>query len=181
MNSDPADRGFTCKNRSAPLEMIAPLVEPWVEQSNHCAGNGITSRYVRAFVPIAMKAGESEIVEDSRPSMLPRDDVVYVKRPGIHGRRQMAVVATAAGASTDFTGQFPGSRIDAGRRFLSESDSCLRLHDRKKIPHMQIAVELCFFFGGQVSALRSLSQIQHSSPVFLVEIHREKELCSFRR
>ena len=65
-----------------------------------------------------MNAGESEIVEYSRPSMLPRDDVVYVKRPGIHGRRQMAVVATAAGASTDFTGQFPAHELTLGGGFF---------------------------------------------------------------
>jgi hypothetical protein len=84
--------------------MVAPLVQPWIEQSNHFAGDGITSRYVRTFVPTAMKARESEIIEDGRSSMLSSDDVIHVKGPRIDGDWQMAVFAASTGASPDFRG-----------------------------------------------------------------------------
>jgi hypothetical protein len=84
--------------------MVAPSIQPWVEQSNYFAGDGITSRYVRALVPIAMKARESEIIEDGSSSVLSSDDVIHVKGPRVDGGGQMAILASSAGASPDFPG-----------------------------------------------------------------------------
>lgn len=53
-----------------------------MEESNDFARAWIGSRYVRALVPVAVQAGKGKVVEDCRPSMLARDDVIHVKGHG---------------------------------------------------------------------------------------------------
>jgi len=125
-----------------------------------------------------MKAREGEIIEDGSTSVLSSDDVIDMEGPRVDGGRQMAILATVRRRVAGLPRLIPGSQVANRRCFLSESDACLRLHDGKEIPHVEIAVELCLFFGGQASSFGSLGQVQHSTSVILVEVHRQKELRS---
>ena len=60
-------------------EVVLPDILPWMEEPNWQIGIGIKAKQVRALVQIAVHAGQREIVLNSLPPMLPRNDVLYVK------------------------------------------------------------------------------------------------------
>src|SRR5262249_21183935 len=47
--------------RIVPLEMVLPSLSPWVEQRDHLLRLGIDPRQVRAFMQVAVVAGEGQI------------------------------------------------------------------------------------------------------------------------
>jgi hypothetical protein len=53
-----------------------------MEESNDLPSVWICSGDVRTFVPIAVKTGEGEILKNTLPSMLSRNDVIDVKGRG---------------------------------------------------------------------------------------------------
>ena len=59
LNRDPAGGCSTGEFGLPPLEMLTPLVLPWMEQPDKFPGGGISSCNIRAFVPVAVKAGQA--------------------------------------------------------------------------------------------------------------------------
>jgi hypothetical protein len=79
-----------------------------MEESDDLAGVGIRSSDVRTLVPIAVKTSQSKIFENGLASVLPRNDVIGVKRQRIYGSRKMAVLASAVRTLPDLPGEVPG-------------------------------------------------------------------------
>ncbi len=69
-----------------------------MEQPDHLAGFIIDTRDIWPFVPIAMYAGERKVVHIFRTAVLPRDNMIDLKRRGMNARRQPAVFAKSAGS-----------------------------------------------------------------------------------
>ena len=65
LNSGSANCRFARKCGSCPHEVSIPLVLPRMKQPNKFACVRIGAGYVRTFVPIAMQAGEGEILKNS--------------------------------------------------------------------------------------------------------------------
>ena len=64
--------------------MIAPSVLAWVEKPDDVASGRIMSGDVRTLVPVAVEAGQCNIVDGRGTAMLARDNVVDVKWQGIN-------------------------------------------------------------------------------------------------
>jgi hypothetical protein len=81
-----------------------PFVTAWVKERyySHPRPEARDSSDVRALVAIAMKAGVSEIAEDRRTSVLPRDDVLDLKRGGMCAVRKAAVFTGVSGTTANF-------------------------------------------------------------------------------
>lgn len=68
LNRDTANRCAAGQRQSFPLEVFVPQVNARMEESNKLACVWIRSRDVWAFVPIAVKTGEGEILKNSLAS-----------------------------------------------------------------------------------------------------------------
>ena len=174
LNRDPADGRAAGEFGRPPLEMPTPLVLPWMEQPNKFASGRISSGDVWALVPVAVKAGQGKVVDDSWSTVLPRDDVIDVKRQGISGNRQPTVLATALRPLPDLGGAGPGSRMRLDRRLAPKCDPGLGLHDSEQISDMQIAVELRAFFIRQSARLGPVRQVLHTVAVSFPEADRQQ-------
>jgi hypothetical protein len=64
--------------------MIGPSVLAWVEKPDEVAGGCIVSGDVRTLVPVAVEAGQCQIVDGRGTAMLSRDNVVDMKWQGIN-------------------------------------------------------------------------------------------------
>jgi hypothetical protein len=78
--------------------MFTSSIPPRMKQSNKFPSSRISSRNIRTFVSIAVKASEREIFEDSLTAMLPRNDVIDVEGERINESRQTAVFTTILGS-----------------------------------------------------------------------------------
>jgi hypothetical protein len=105
-----------------------------MKQSHNFASNWVISRYVRTFVPIAMKARKGEIIRDGCSSVLSRDDVIHVKGPRIDSSRQVAVLAAIAGSATDFSGKMTGHELRVGGAFFPRAILALDCMMARKFP-----------------------------------------------
>src|ERR1035441_2026207 len=88
-----------------PLEMPTPLVLPRMEQADQFASGWIPSGNIGALVPVAVKAGQGKVLGDRWTTVLPRNDVIDMKREGISGDRQTTVLATALRSLPDLADQ----------------------------------------------------------------------------
>jgi hypothetical protein len=79
VNGDAAGRCLPKQHRSLPLEVFMPHVDPRMKEPNNLSRVWICSRDIRAFVPIAVKAGEREILKNRLTAVLARNDVIDVK------------------------------------------------------------------------------------------------------
>ena len=79
MNRYAANLCPAAQRRSCPLEVFAPQVHAWMEESNDLPRVWICPRDVRTFVPIAVKTREGEILKNGLASMLTCNDVIHVK------------------------------------------------------------------------------------------------------
>jgi len=57
------------------LEVVLPLMPPRVEQRYQLARQRVNTRDVRTFVKVAVVAGEREVIENVRASVLSGDDM----------------------------------------------------------------------------------------------------------
>ncbi|MEQ8839247.1 MAG: hypothetical protein RID07_20750, partial [Lacipirellulaceae bacterium] len=60
-------------------KMLAPMVNPWIEQVNFLFGLGIERREIRAFIPITMRASPCQIRFAIFRLVNLRDDVFHMK------------------------------------------------------------------------------------------------------
>jgi len=60
--------------------MLRPKIRPGMKQTDELSGVRIETGDVGAFVPVAVRASEREIVGNGLASMLLRGDVVDLKR-----------------------------------------------------------------------------------------------------
>jgi hypothetical protein len=67
----------------------------------------IRAREVRAFMPIAMKTGQREVLKNSQPSMLARHNVIDMKGQRIDRRRQVTILAPILCALPDLPDNVP--------------------------------------------------------------------------
>jgi hypothetical protein len=91
-----ARRRFAAQGRSGPFEMIAPIIYSRMKESNNLTAGGIRARDVRPFVPIAVQTGEGQIFRDGPASVLPRNDVVDVKRQRIDVGGKVAILTSTS-------------------------------------------------------------------------------------
>lgn len=98
MNCYAADRGLALETSTIKLKVYFPAVGPRIKQADYLTRTGIPTRNVWSFVPIAMQAGKSEVIDRGSPSVLPRDDVIYLKGQSIIRVRYAAILATTPGA-----------------------------------------------------------------------------------
>jgi len=87
VNCDPTDSRSTAQFGSDPLEVLTPSILPRMEQPHELPGSRISSSNIRTFVPVAVKARQSEICKGSYTAMLACNDVIDVKRQRISRSR----------------------------------------------------------------------------------------------
>ena len=76
-----------------------------MEQADQFASGWIPSGNIGALVPLAVKAGQGKVLGDRWTTVLPRNDVIDMKREGISGDRQTTVLATALRSLPDLADQ----------------------------------------------------------------------------
>jgi hypothetical protein len=84
MNCDTTAGGSSDELRPCPGEMIAPSGLAWVEKPDEVASGHIMPGDVRTLVPVAVEAGQCQIVDGRGTAMLSRDNMVDVKWQGIN-------------------------------------------------------------------------------------------------
>ena len=107
LNRGAANLCSACQHRSDPLEVDAPLVRARMEESNELPSPRIRSRDVRAFVPVAVEAGEGEILEDGLASMLACNYVIDVKGQTIDVSGKVTILASVLGTLPNFPNSIP--------------------------------------------------------------------------
>jgi len=84
-----------------PFEMRAPIVLARMKERREGTGDGIHPRNIRPFVAVAVQARECQILEGGFAAVLARNDVIYVERVGMSGRREVAVFTAMARLVSD--------------------------------------------------------------------------------
>ena len=107
MNGDSPNGCPAGQHCSYPLEVLMPLVRPRMEEPHYFARVGIGSGNVRTLVPVAVKTGKGEILEDRLPAMLARNDVIDMKGQRIDRSREPAILAPVLRALPDLAGNLP--------------------------------------------------------------------------
>jgi hypothetical protein len=105
-----------------------------MEGSNNLARIGICSSYVRTFVAIAVQAGEGEILKNSEPSMLARNDMVDVKGQRIDGSRKVAILTSILGTTPDVPDNIPVHGLWRLRCFLLRASRAFDCMTARKLP-----------------------------------------------
>ena len=83
-------------------EMFVPQVASGIEECSHSTRSGVDARQVEALLQVAVPACERQIVRPGQSAMLSGDDVFNMKWAPERRLRQLAILATIAGASPDF-------------------------------------------------------------------------------
>jgi hypothetical protein len=91
--------------------VLTPYILPGIKQSLDFGGRLIAARDVRPFVTVAVKATESQILEIAASAVLPRNNVIYLKREPVVRKRNATVLAAAVGPAPDL---FHQSRCHRG-------------------------------------------------------------------
>ena len=150
--------------------MITPFVFPRVEKCRHKSGVRVDARQIGAFLQIAVPAGERQIVKLVRPAVLSGNDVLDVERTAVSRLRQMAILATIAGASAD-RGRSAHSCMPLN------SLPGLRLPVGEKIADIDVRFQLSFFVVGQLTLVSPGIELRDSYSVFLREIESQDAFC----
>jgi hypothetical protein len=121
IDGDAPDWGKAMENRAVPAEMPAPLMTAGIEKWSQLTGARIQAGKVRALVRIASDAAQGEIARDGRPAVLPRDDMVHLKRGFVVILRHLAVFAATECPLPDLPGEscIHIAPHEAGRFFRS--------------------------------------------------------------
>lgn len=107
LDRDTANCRSAAQRRSCPLEVLIPPVHARMEESRELPCFRIGSGDVRACAPIAVKASQGEILEDSLASMLTSDDVIDMKRQRVNPGGKLTVLASVPGTRPDFPDNLP--------------------------------------------------------------------------
>ena len=83
------------------VTMIEPRITAGIEQEHDFPTSRINRGEVGAFLEIAVRAGQSEIMGFICPAMLPRDNVFYMKTQLRKLLRYTTVLTTLARPCTD--------------------------------------------------------------------------------
>jgi hypothetical protein len=97
LNGCASYHGPPCDASSLELKVCGPEVSPRMKQAHEFARRGIESRYVPTFVAIAMRAGESKILDDCFSLMLFGDNMIDLERQRKSKFRDMTVFAASSG------------------------------------------------------------------------------------
>ena len=79
-NCSPANCGPANKGDSLPLEMIIPVVTPWMKELCQGIRFGIDPSQVSSFVKIAIDTGKGKVVDVIAAAVNLGNDVFYVER-----------------------------------------------------------------------------------------------------
>lgn len=141
-------RRFADDTGSVEGKMIRPLFTARVEQRRHLARVGINAAKVRAFLVIALRAGEREIRRVIRAAMLPGDDVFDVKTEGGSGLRETAVFAALSGPLAH---ELADGAVHSGRLGVGEKGVRLRLEHTEEGVGPDDGFEISLFRRGQLA------------------------------
>jgi hypothetical protein len=118
----PRDGRLTDEDRTLPCEMLGPAILARVKQSHELAGARIQAGDVRAFVAVAVVAGEREVRGDRLAAVLLGDDVIDLKRSFGVCVGQEAVFATECARAQTCSSRVRSTELYAAvsPAFLSE-------------------------------------------------------------
>jgi hypothetical protein len=121
LNRHAARGGHSDEAGAAPAEVISPSISSRVEERRESTGLRIDAQQVRAFAPIASRAGQAQIAQLRLAVMLNGDDMIDLERPRVGRLRQAAVFARILCPFTDLPIQISTYRHEtiryAARRF----------------------------------------------------------------
>jgi len=106
---DKTDCGQSDQPRTAPSEMVRPMITARIIESDNLACTRIESTNVRPLVAIASRTREGEVVELGLPTVLFRDDVINVERPRVERLAELAIFAKSPGTQSNATIEFLGN------------------------------------------------------------------------
>jgi hypothetical protein len=95
INGGPTHGCFANQGRSAPSEMLGPLVMPWIEERQQSACHRIVSGRVWSFVQVACRAGQADIAKGARTVMFLGANMIKLVRQRCACLWQLAVFATS--------------------------------------------------------------------------------------
>jgi hypothetical protein len=85
-------------------------------------------------VPIATNASEDEVLKNSRPSMLTRNDVIDVKEQRIDGSGKMTILSSVLGALPDLPDIVPVHEAGQSCGFLLRASRALDCMTANRFP-----------------------------------------------
>ena len=85
--------GSSNQMRSFVGEVVAPSLAAWMKERNDPPGLWFDAGEIWSFEPVAVRAGEREVISRIAPAVLSRDDVFDVKTQFGKSLRQPAVFA----------------------------------------------------------------------------------------
>lgn len=94
----PSNQRSRLQLRPVPYEVLRPVVASGMEKAHNLSRVRIKSSYVWPLEAIAMDTGQGEIFKFSLATMLSCNDVIYLERCRMNGRRQLAVFTAVPGA-----------------------------------------------------------------------------------
>jgi hypothetical protein len=105
-----------------------------MKEPDDLASVGICSSDVRTLVPIAVKTSQGQIFENGPSSVLPRNDMIGVKRQRIYGSRKLAVLAPVLRALPHLPGEVPDHEWGRLWGFLLRASRALDCMTARRFP-----------------------------------------------
>jgi hypothetical protein len=144
-------------DNASPLdpEVVAPDIRARIEEACQDAGGGVKARHIGSLVAIREMTGERQVAVRITPPMLPRDNMLDVKRDEI-----MLLVDLTIFAAVPRTSAHAGGRrgIHLRRRRLPEEGPRLLLEHGDHIHRVDVGLILGHFLGGDGALITLLGQ-----------------------
>jgi hypothetical protein len=152
-----------------------------MEKANNLSGVRVKPSHVRPLEAIAMDTGEGKIFKFSLATMLSCNDVIDLEGCRMKSWGQLTVFTAIPGALPN-----PADEISLQDvRLLSgalQSAASLRLHDSEQIAHVEVTIELSFFFSGQFALPSQLRQLVHALDIAFAKANGQQILgCAARQ
>jgi hypothetical protein len=150
------------QSRATPSEMVDPKIAARVKQGNNLTALVVNPSDIRALVPVAPWASQSQIVELRPPAVLLRNDVIDLEQQPVDRLGKPAILARPAGPLTYSPVERRWHRHGTSRRKagIVQRLASSRLKDGEQVGHPDVFVQLRSLGGGEMTPLRLLRELR---------------------
>ena len=155
LHTGSADGGEPENASSLDPEVVAPDIRARIEEARQDAGSGVKARHIRSLVAITEMTGERQVAVRITPPMLPRDNMLDVKRDEI-----MLLVNPTILPAVPRTSAHAGGRrgLHLRRRGLPEEGLGLLLEHGCHIHSVDVCLIFGHFLGGDGALITLLGK-----------------------